>query len=219
VIAFLKLGLATSKLPIETQRDLLDFFTKSAAEVLEHYFEDDTVKALFGFDAVVGHFASPYEPGTAYVLLHHVFGEAAGVREAWGHAIGGMGAITQAMRKACEAENVDIITDCTVEEIICSRSKVIGVTVAASVHPKILYQRLLDEQYLDKEFKQRIQRYKSHSGTFRMNLALESLPRFERAPENPDFLTSGIIIALWIVHWRRVANMWQAYFVSNSLTI
>ena len=205
LVALLKLGRATSKLSLETQRDLLDFFTKSAAEILDNYFENDTVKALFGFDAVVGHFASPYEPGTGYVLLHHVFGEAAGVREAWGHAIGGMGAITQAMRKACEAHGVHIITDCTVEEIMCHRGKVVGVkstndefrakTVAASVHPKILYQRLLDEQYLDKEFTQRIQRYKSHSGTFRMNLALESLPRFERAPANTDFLTSGIIIA------------------------
>ena len=61
------------------------------------------IKAAFGFDAVVGNFASPYTPGSAYVLLHHVFGEVNGQRGQWGHAIGGMGAITQAMARECAA--------------------------------------------------------------------------------------------------------------------
>ena len=67
----------------------------------------DPIKAAFGFDAVVGNFASPYTPGSAYVLLHHVFGEVNGKRGQWGHAIGGMGAITQAMAKECAARGVD----------------------------------------------------------------------------------------------------------------
>lgn len=204
VIALLKLGRTASKLSLETQRDLLDFFTKSAGDILDYYFENETVKALFGFDAIVGHFASPHEPGTSYVLLHHVFGEAAGVREAWGHAIGGMGSITQAMRKACEEQGVDVITDCPAEEIICKKGKATGVKtsegtltakiIAASVHPKILYQSLLSQAHLSDEFKQRIHRYKSHSGTFRMNVALNALPSFINAPDHPDYLTSGIII-------------------------
>jgi len=82
------------------RRALLDLFTKSAGDYLDGWFEADCVKAAFGFDAVVGNFASPYTPNTAYVLLHHVFGEVNGKKGAWGHAIGGMGAITQAMAKA-----------------------------------------------------------------------------------------------------------------------
>ncbi|MFX5839770.1 FAD-dependent oxidoreductase, partial [Acinetobacter baumannii] len=82
------------------RRDLLDLFTKSAGDWLDGWFESDPVKALFGFDSVVGNYASPYTPGSAYVLLHHVFGEVNGKRGAWGHALGGMGAITQAMAKA-----------------------------------------------------------------------------------------------------------------------
>ena len=76
---------------------MLDLFTKSAGDVLDRWFESEPIKAAFGFDAVVGNFASPYTPGSAYVLLHHVFGEVNGKRGQWGHAIGGMGAITQAM--------------------------------------------------------------------------------------------------------------------------
>lgn len=91
VLALLKLGNGVRGMSIEQQRDLLDFFTKGASHILDRYFETDIVKALFGFDAVVGNYASPETPGSAYVLLHHLFGEAAGVRGAWGHAIGGMG--------------------------------------------------------------------------------------------------------------------------------
>ena len=92
--------------------------------------KNETVKALFGFDAVVGHFDSPYAPGSAYVLLHHVFGEAAGVREAWGHAIGGMGAITQAMQRACEQQGVNIITECPAQAVLTEQQKVVGVSTA-----------------------------------------------------------------------------------------
>ena len=81
------------------RRDLLDLFGKSAGDMLDGWFETDVLKGLLGFDAIVGNYASPYTPGSAYVLLHHVFGEANGVKGAWGHAIGGMGSITQAMAR------------------------------------------------------------------------------------------------------------------------
>ncbi len=209
VLSLLKAGHRASRLSLEEQRNLLDFFTKSAGEILGHYFENDAVRALFGFDAVVGHFASPYEPGSAYVLLHHVFGEAAGVKGAWGHAIGGMGAITQAMRRACEAAGVTVRTSCPVEDILTKNNRASGVraggetlhakTIAACVHPKVLYEQLIDQHVLEPDFISRIARYQSHSGTFRMNVALDKLPKFIHAPsqtpENNDYLTSGIVIA------------------------
>ena len=82
----------------------LRLFRKSAGDMLDGWFESDPIKAVLGFDAIVGNYASPYTPGTAYVLLHHVFGEVNGRKGVWGHAIGGMGAITQAMAKACRRE-------------------------------------------------------------------------------------------------------------------
>ena len=79
------------------KRDLLALFARSAGDMLDDWFESDLVKALFGFDAIVGNYASPYAAGSAYVMLHHAFGEVNGKKGVWGHAIGGMGAITQAM--------------------------------------------------------------------------------------------------------------------------
>ncbi|NNE58605.1 MAG: NAD(P)/FAD-dependent oxidoreductase [Hellea sp.] len=205
LMAALKAGRIAQKAGLETQRDLLDFFTKSAGEILDRYFENEAVKALFGFDAVVGHFASPYEPGSAYVLLHHVFGEARGVPGAWGHAIGGMGAITQAMKSACLAAGVEIRTDSPVSKIKTENGRASAVIandevirakqIASSVHPKILYERLLDPADLPEDFRWRMSGYKSQSGTFRMNVALSELPKFNNAPKGEDFLTSGIIIA------------------------
>ncbi|VAW20564.1 Beta-carotene ketolase, partial [hydrothermal vent metagenome] len=205
LLALLKIGSVINKLDVHTQGDLLDFFTKSAGEILEQYFENETVKALFGFDAVVGHFASPYEPGSAYVLLHHVFGETNGIKGAWGHAIGGMGSITQAMAKSCAAQGVEIFTDVIVEKIKedGKKTKRVETTkgifsasiICASVHPKILYEKLLDKNAVGEKTLKKISNYKSHSGTFRMNVALDRLPKFINAPAGEDYLTAGIIIA------------------------
>src|SRR5213075_2256304 len=105
-------------LDLAGQRDVLDLFAKSAGDVLDRWFESAPIKAAFGFDAVVGNFASPYTPGSAYVLLHHVFGEVNGKRGQWGHARGGMGAITDAMAKECAARGVTLRTDSAVRSVI-----------------------------------------------------------------------------------------------------
>ncbi|PHR57683.1 MAG: FAD-dependent oxidoreductase [Robiginitomaculum sp.] len=203
--ALMKTGNRLRNAPLETKRNILDFFTKSAKDILDQYFENDAVKALFGFDGVVGHFASPEEPGSAYVLLHHVFGEACGESGAWGHAMGGMGAITQAMKSACEEKGVDIFTQMSVEKICIEKGRAVGVQTAdtlfkapiisSNVHQKILYENLIEPDVLPTNFRARIKNYKSHSGTFRMNVALDGLPNFLNAPKDEPYLTGGIIIA------------------------
>jgi phytoene dehydrogenase-like protein len=204
VLAALKLGGGLRGLDSEQRRDLLDYFTKSAGDILDRYFETDIVKALFGFDAVVGNYASPYSPGSAYVLLHHLFGEAAGVAGAWGHAIGGMGAITEAMAKAARAEGVEIVLDSPVEEIIVERGRAAGAVaggrayrakaVVANVNPKALFTELLPENAVPEDITRRMAGWGAESATFRMNVALSELPRFTALPRPGDHLTAGIII-------------------------
>ncbi|HEU4621762.1 MAG TPA: NAD(P)/FAD-dependent oxidoreductase, partial [Burkholderiaceae bacterium] len=91
-LAGLQAAMTMRGLDAATRRDLLDLFTRSAGDLLDAWFESDPLKAALGWDSVVGNFASPYAPGSAYVLLHHVFGEVNGKSGTWGHAIGGMGA-------------------------------------------------------------------------------------------------------------------------------
>ena len=195
-----------SALDLTAKRDLLALFSQSAGDWLDGWFESDPIKAVFGFDAVVGNYASPYTPGSAYVLLHHVFGEVNGKKGAWGHAIGGMGAITQAMAKAAREKGVDIRTDSPVREIIVEKGRAVGAvteageafrarTVVSNLHPKLLFEQLVDPAVLPGDFKERIARYRSGSATFRMNVALSELPRFTCLPEAGDHLTAGIIMA------------------------
>jgi phytoene dehydrogenase-like protein len=193
-------------LSLEQQRDLLGLFTRSAGEMLDERFENDLVKALYGFDAIVGNYASPYAPGSAYVMLHHAFGEVNGKKGVWGHAIGGMGAITQAMARAARAAGSDIVTEAGVREVIVEKDRAAGVIldngetiratyVASSVNPKLLYTRLIPPQALPEEFLARIARWRNGSGTFRMNVALSALPSFTALPGGGDHLTAGIILA------------------------
>jgi phytoene dehydrogenase-like protein len=203
-------GLARSlrALPDERLRTVYDLFTKSAGDYLDRWFDGDLVKALFGFDAVVGNLASPYTPGTAYVLLHHAFGEVNGKRRTWGHAIGGMGAITQAMAKAAAGHGAEIQTGAAVREVVVERGRARGVTltdgtmvrskvVAANVNPKLLYTSMLPPDAIAPALLDRMRHWRCGSGTFRMNLALSELPSFTvlpgRAPA--DHHTAGIIMA------------------------
>jgi phytoene dehydrogenase-like protein len=205
---FRALGLARrlARLSMEQRRVLLELFTKSAADYLDGWFEGDLIKALYAFDGVVGNYASPYTPGTAYVMLHHAFGEVNGVKGAWGHALGGMGSITQAIAKAARAHGAEIETGASAREIIVERDRAVGVAledgrtiraeaVAAGVDPLRLYTRLIPSDALPAEFLARIRRWRSGSGTFRINVALSALPRFTVLPEIGDHLTAGIILA------------------------
>jgi phytoene dehydrogenase-like protein len=200
-----KAGKRLHRLPLEAQRDVLDLFTLSAAEWLDRWFESEPIKACFGFDSVVGHFASPYSPGTAYVLLHHVFGEVNGKKGTWGHALGGMGAITQAMRKEAESRGVHIRTGAGVARISSSAGRVTGVVlddgsriavrcVVSNAHPRALLAML---EGVDGPWREAFGHYQSESATFRMNVALSELPDFAALPGNhaQPHHSSGIIMA------------------------
>jgi phytoene dehydrogenase-like protein len=194
------------RLSQEQRRLLLDLFTRSAGEMLDETFENDLVKALFGFDAIVGNYASPYAAGSAYVMLHHAFGEVNGKKGVWGHAIGGMGAITQAMASAARGGGVEIELNAGVSEVIVERDRAVGVVldngktiraryVVSGVNPKLLYTRLVPAGALPAAFLARIGNWRNGSGTFRMNVALSALPSFTALPGPGDHLSAGIIIA------------------------
>jgi phytoene dehydrogenase-like protein len=193
-------------LTLEQQRTLLDLFTCSAGDMLDDVFESDLIKALFGFDAIVGNYASPYAAGSAYVRLHHAFGVVNGKMVVWGHAIGGMGAITQAMASAARSHGVEIELDAGVREVIVERDRAVGVAldngrsirakyVASNVNPKLLYTRLVPAGALPAPFLDRIGKWRNGSGTFRMNVALSKLPSFTALPGDGDHLSAGIILA------------------------
>jgi phytoene dehydrogenase-like protein len=201
-------------LDLVAKRDLIALLGRSAGDYLDGWFESDPIKAAYGFDGVVGNYASPYTPGSGYVLLHHLLGEVNGRRGAWGHAIGGMGAITQAMAKACAAQGVEIRVDAPVREVLVENGHAVGVvcesgdvfragSVVSNLDPRRTFEHLVDRALLPADFRERIERYRMGSGTFRMNVALSELPRFTCLPDPGDHLTAGIILAPTLAYMDR----------------
>lgn len=193
-------------LPRDGQRDLIDVFTKSAGHWLDATFEAEPLKAVLGWDAVVGNYASPYAAGSAYVLLHHCFGEVNGKPGRWGHAIGGMGRITELMADEARARGVTIALDAPVRRVVVERGAAVGVeleggevvrarAVAANVGPKLLYGKLIDRGELAPDFAAAMDRFRVGSGSLRINVALSELPRFAAGPETGPHHASGILFA------------------------
>ncbi len=211
------------RLGIEGQRELLDLFARSAGDYLDQWFESAPIKAAYGFDGIVGNYASPYTPGSAYVLLHHCFGEVNGKKGVWGHAIGGMGAITQAMAKSAAAAGAEIRLSSPVREVIVEKKRAAGVVlengdairakaVVSNLNPKLFYTKLFPAGALPGTFSERIAHWRCGSGTFRMNVALSELPDFTCLPGKTlaEHHTAGIIIAPSLQYMER------AYFDART---
>ncbi len=218
-----KLGRRIARLDMSMRRELLGLFVKSAGDYLDAWFESAPIKAAYGFDGIVGNYASPYAAGSAYVLLHHVFGEVNGKKGVWGHAIGGMGAISQAMSKAAAERGVEIRVSSPVREVLVESGRAVGVvldsgeairarSVASNLNPKLLYGKLIDASALDRDFRERMDQWRCGSGTFRMNVALSELPDFKVLPGTAPAAhhTSGIIMA------PSLAYMDQAYLDAKA---
>ncbi|MEM6302858.1 MAG: NAD(P)/FAD-dependent oxidoreductase [Pseudomonadota bacterium] len=192
-----KLANRLRKLSPKLQREAVKLFTMSIADYLAAWFAHPLLLGESCYTASVGNMQSVYAPGSAYVLLHHAFGEVNGVPGDWGHAIGGMGAITQAMARSAQAHGCDIEIDAPVAEVVIEDGVARSVrledgrlirakAIAANVNPKLLFQRLIGREHLNPDFARQIDNFRCCSGTFRMNLALDGLPAFSCLGSDPD---------------------------------
>jgi phytoene dehydrogenase-like protein len=161
-------------------------------------------------------------------MLHHAFGEVNGRKGVWGHAIGGMGAITQAMAHAARAHGAEIETDAGVREVIVENDRAAGVIldsgttirakyVASNVNPKLLYTRLVPQDALPSAFLDRITRWRNGSGTFRMNVALNALPSFTALPGAGETNTSHCDISLSISRISRTRARWARKYSTAGM--
>lgn len=171
----------------------IELLTAAARPILERWFETEVLKATLATDAVIGAFASISQPGTAYVLLHHVMGTAGGARGVWGYVEGGMGALSNSIATVCRQLGVHIETECEVARIQLSGKKVAGVKLAdgrefsapvvgSSVDANLTFNRFLTKEDLPADFHAAINRIDYASATAKINLALNELPNFTCLP-------------------------------------
>jgi phytoene dehydrogenase-like protein len=190
-----KLAWSLRRLDVQASADVTRLFSMSVGDLLREWFETDAVQAMMAVNGVIGTWAGPEEPGTAYVMLHHSIGDvgAGSSLGAWGYPRGGMGAVSEAIRRAAEANGATIRTSAPVERVITRNGRVTGVAlvdgteittdlVVTAVHPEIAFLRHLDAGELPDDFVTAIRRWRSRSGVVKINLALSELPDFVSHP-------------------------------------
>jgi phytoene dehydrogenase-like protein len=190
----LRIGWQTRGLGVRGVGDVTRLFTMSVTDLLDDWFESDAVKAALTINGVIGTWAGPDEPGTAYVMLHHSIGDVGdGHLGSWGFPEGGMGAVSTACRRAAESFGTEIRTNAKVKKVLVKNGRAIGValengeelrapTIVTSVHPKIAFLEHLDRSELPSDFVRDIENWKTRSGVVKINVAISELPDFTANP-------------------------------------
>jgi phytoene dehydrogenase-like protein len=173
--------------------EAIELLTGAARPILDRWFESDVLKGTLATDAIIGTFQPISAPGTAYVLLHHVMGQAGGARGVWGYVEGGMGALTQAMANSAQDAGVEIRCGASVSEILVTNGRVRGVRlesgeeltarrVASNLDAHLTFEKLLDGRHLPENFRQAVSRIDYSSASLKINLAVSELPDFTCLP-------------------------------------
>ena len=175
--------------------EAIELMTGAARPILDRWFESEPLKATLATDAIIGAFASISSPGTAYVLLHHVMGEAGGARGVWGYVQGGMGGLADALETVCKGLKVDIVREAEVKKIVVQNNRACGVelsdgrafearVVASNADAHVTFEKLMDPKTLPEYFRNAVSRIDYSSASAKINLALSRPPIFKCLPEN-----------------------------------
>ncbi len=202
----LKLAWRMRGLDVPRVGELTRLMTMSAWDLLDDWFESPQIKGAMAVDGIIGTWAGPATPGTAYVLMHHEIGDAGLGLSSWGYPRGGMGAVSDALRSSAEEFGAEVRTSAPVERILQRDGRVTGVVleggeelradlVVAATHPKTTFLEQLRREELPDDFVGSIERWNSRSGVVKINLALSELPDFTADPGPGDHLGGAIELA------------------------
>jgi phytoene dehydrogenase-like protein len=191
-----KLAWSQRSLDVRTTADITRLMTMSIADLLDDWFESPQVKGALAVNGVIGTWAGPYEPGTAYVMAHHSIGDVGdGNLGSWGYPEGGMGAVSQAIARSAREFGAEIRTDARVDRLVVHGGRVSGAVLASSeelsapivvtsLHPKIAFLDQVPRSELPETFVADIERWKTRSGVVKINVALAELPNFTANPSS-----------------------------------
>jgi phytoene dehydrogenase-like protein len=174
-------------------KQAVEILTGAANPILDRWFESEEVKTTISTDAIIGAFATPSMPGTAYVLFHHVMGECDGVRGVWGYVRGGMGALSTAIAAAAKERGAEIKVNAPVARILVKDGRAIGVALAngdeyhadnvvSGLDAQVTFLRLIERKDLPPDFVEAVKHIDYSSASCKINLALSEPPNFECLP-------------------------------------
>ncbi len=201
--------------------ETLRFWTMSAADFLDEYFESEIVKAHFSGSSIIGTALGPRSPGSAYVLLHHYMGDIDDTVGAWGFARGGMGAITQALGESLKASGGSIRASAPVEKILVRNERAVGVRLAggeelfapmvvSNMDVRRTFLNTMDESDLPPEFVRQVKNFKIRGSSGKLNIALDGLPSFPAIPPGSPCIRGDLHVTDTIEMVERAYDDWKA---------
>ena len=191
-----KLAWSQRGISVRTTADVTRLLTMSIADLLDDWFESPEIKGALAVNGVIGTWAGPYEPGTAYVMAHHSIGDVGdGQLGSWGYPEGGMGAVSEAIARSAREFGAEIRTNARVARLLVQGGRVRGAvlengeevlapTVVTTLHPKITFLEQIPRNELPDDFVRDIEHFKTRSGVVKINLALGELPNFTADPSD-----------------------------------
>jgi len=196
------------------------FFTMSAAEFLEDYFENDLIKAAMASPGIIGTALGVYSPGSAYILLHHVMGDVDGNIGAWGLARGGMGAISDALASALQEHGGEIRTNAGVQQVLVRGGKACGVVlengdelrsriVVSNLDAKRTFTKIIDRNDLPEGIYEKAKNFKIRGSSGKVNIALSGLPKFTGVPDNRYINRGGQAFTGSLETMERAYDCWK----------
>lgn len=201
--------------------DCIRFWTMSAADFLDEYFESEIVKAHLSGTSIIGTALGPRSPGSAYVLLHHYMGDIDDTVGAWGFARGGMGAITQALKASLEESGGTVRASAPVQKFLVRNERAVGVrladgeeifasTVVSSMDVRRTFLNSMDESDLPGEFVRQVKNFKIRGSSGKLNIALDGLPTFPAIPPGSPCIRGDLHITDTIEMVERAYDDWKA---------
>ena len=191
-----KLAWSQRGISVRTTADVTRLLTMSIADLLDDWFESPQIKGALAVNGVIGTWAGPYEPGTAYVMAHHSIGDVGdGQLGSWGYPEGGMGGVSEAIAKSARSFGAEIRTHARVARLLVRGGEVRGAVldtgeeitaplVVTTLHPKTAFLEHVPRTELPEDFVTDIERFKTRSGVVKINLALGELPNFTADPSS-----------------------------------
>ncbi|MDG1437357.1 MAG: NAD(P)/FAD-dependent oxidoreductase, partial [Emcibacteraceae bacterium] len=200
--------------------EYIRFFTMSAVEFLDDYFEDDMLKATLASAGIIGTAVGVNSPGSAYILLHHVMGDVDGNVGAWGLARGGMGSISKALAAAATEFGAEIRTNAGVAEMIVKGGKATGVLlengdeinagiVVSNLDAKRTFTKIVNKEDISEDIYHRAENFKFRGSSGKVNIALSGLPKFTGAPDNPFVNRAGIMFGCTTRTMEKAFDAWK----------
>ena len=200
--------------------EYIRFFTMSAAEFLDDYFENDVIKAAMATPGIIGTALGVYSPGSAYVLLHHVMGDVDGNIGAWGLARGGMGAISKAIAGSVAEHGGEIRTSAGVRRVLVENRAATGVllengdevrarVVVSNLDARRTFTRILSRKDLPAGIYEKARAFKIRGSSGKVNIALSALPKFTGVPDNPYINRGGQAFSGSMETLERAYDCWK----------